>query len=160
MTNIEQWDRPLSDPERSDIVESIAAGFKRLPTEEDDTAKDIIASVDEAIRTIQSRAENYEASWLHQLAYMVGSIWGDQIVKTFAWEWAYIETEESGSFGVVSKDRSLAIYPFGFSEVCFKTPNADVTVELAFNMLQGNSIPNQAPGSYTNIMAHISHVVP
>src|SRR4051812_14068522 len=64
-----------------------------------------------------------------------GSLWGEQLVKRFGWEWAMI-TFSNGSRApaVVSKDRSLAVYPIHFLLGCFQDAGVDATIALSFNM--------------------------
>src|SRR5947209_5827585 len=58
-----------------------------------------------------------------QARLLFGSLWGEQIVKRFGWEWAQvIFGDGSVAFGVVSSDRSLAIYPLDFMLGCMQDP--------------------------------------
>jgi hypothetical protein len=91
-----------------------------------------------------------------------GSLWGEQLVKQFSWEWAKVNFGDgSVAFGVVSPDRSLAIYPLDFMLWCMETPRADVTVALSFNMLlEGRIPPDATRESYTNLMKRVIRIVP
>jgi hypothetical protein len=90
-----------------------------------------------------------------------GSLWGEQIVKQFGWEWARVEFGDgSATFGVVSPDRSLVIYPLDFMLGCMQNPGVDVTVALSFNMLLAGSVPTMRRRSYTNVMDGVHRIVP
>jgi len=90
-----------------------------------------------------------------------GSLWGEQLVKQFGWQWAKVTFEdESEAFGVFSPDRSLAIYPLEFMLGCFQDPDVGVTVLLCFNMLLARKVPKLKPKSYTNVMDGVHRVVP
>ena len=92
-----------------------------------------------------------------------GSLWGEQIVKQFGWEWAKVtfhDYDDSVAFGVFSPDRSLAIYPLEFMLGCLQDPDVDVTVALSFNMLQAGKVPKMKKKSYTNVMEGVNRLVP
>jgi hypothetical protein len=83
-----------------------------------------------------------------QARLIFGSLWGEQIVKQFGWQWAKVtfhDYDDSFAFGVFSPDRSLAVYPLEFMLGCLQNPNVDVTVMLAFNMLLGGNVPKMRP---------------
>src|SRR5690349_18230780 len=49
--------------------------------------------------------------------YLLGGLWGEQLVKALGWEWAEVEfqnVEDAKAIGVFSKDRALAIFPFHY----------------------------------------------
>ncbi len=93
----------------------------------------------------------------------LGSLWGEQLVREFSWQWSSIIFQDHGdanAIGVFSPDRSLAIYPFHFVYGCIEN-NAPVTILLAFNMLKdGNRIPQLPAGGFENVMDNVRHVVP
>ena len=94
---------------------------------------------------------------------ILGSLWGQQLVKQFGWQWAKVTLHDDGNavmFGVVSPDRSLAIYPFEFVEQCLNDARIDCTIMLSFNMLLDAGIPQMDAGSYTNVMDGIHRIVP
>jgi len=92
-----------------------------------------------------------------------GSLWGEQLVRQFGWQWAKItfhDYDDSVAFGVFSPDRSLAIYPLEFLLGCLQNPNVDVTVMLSFNMLLAGKVPKMKEQSYTNVMGGVHRIVP
>jgi hypothetical protein len=94
---------------------------------------------------------------------IMGSLWGEQLIKQFAWQWARVTFHDhcdSVAIGVFSPDRSLAIYPHDFMRACLNDKNVDVTVMLAFNMLQAGTIPKMESKSYTNVMDGVHRIVP
>lgn len=96
------------------------------------------------------------------LALPLGSLWGQQLVRQFGWEWSSVVFHDQGgnkAIGVVTKDRSLAVYPWHFVFGCLEN-NAGVTILLAFNMLLAESIPPQMQGGYVNLMEHVHPLVP
>lgn len=90
-----------------------------------------------------------------------GSLWGEQLCRQFGWEWRKVVFGDgSEAFGVVSPDRSLAVYPFHFMLGCMQDAGVDVTVLLSFNMLLAGSIPRMRRRSYTNVMDGVHRIVP
>lgn len=92
-----------------------------------------------------------------------GSLWGEQLVKEFGWQWAKVifhDYGDSSAFGVFSPDRSMAIYPLEFMLGCLSDPTVDVTVMLSFNMLKEGSIGKLKKKSYTNMMECVHRIVP
>ena len=97
------------------------------------------------------------------LSYTLGSLWGEQLVRVFGWDWAGVtfhDHDDSNAVGVLSPDRSLAIYPFHFVYGCLMN-DAPVTILLAYNMLKdGSRIPEIPPATYENVMDHVHHIAP
>jgi hypothetical protein len=92
-----------------------------------------------------------------------GSLWGEQLVKEFGWQWAKVtfhDYDDSFAYGVFSPDRSMAIYPLEFLLGALREPTVDVTVMLAFNMLKVGKIPKMKKKSYTNVMDCVHRIVP
>jgi hypothetical protein len=95
-------------------------------------------------------------------ALPLGSLWGQQLVRQFGWEWSGVvfhDRSDTKAIGVFPKDRSLAIYPWHFVFGC-RENNAAVTILLAFNMILAERIPAQDKGEYVNVMDHVHHIVP
>jgi hypothetical protein len=91
---------------------------------------------------------------------MLASLWGEQIVADFGWQWTQIWFDsEAWTYAIVSPDRSLVIYPFTFVDDCLRG-DVDVTIELAFNMLDGGTIPQRPPNTYEDVMAGVRHIAP
>jgi hypothetical protein len=96
---------------------------------------------------------------------LFGSLWGEQLVKQFGWQWAKVtfhDYNDSVAYGVFSPDRSLAIYPLQFMLGCLQNPAVDVTVMLSFNMLVAGhmDVPKLEEKSYTNVMDLVHRIVP
>ena len=94
---------------------------------------------------------------------IMGSLWGEMLVEEFGWEWAEVtfhDHDDSVAFGVVSPDRSLAIYPLEFLLGYVQDPEVDVTVALSFNMLKAGKVPTMRKKSYTNVMDGVRRIVP
>lgn len=94
---------------------------------------------------------------------ILGSLWGEQLVKEFGWQWAKVTFHDYGdsiAFGVFAPDRSLAIYPLEFMLGALRDPGVDVTVMLSFNMLKAGKCLKMPARSYTNVMECVHRIVP
>lgn len=92
---------------------------------------------------------------------LLGCLWGEQLVREFGWHWAYVtvhDNQESKAVGVISKDCSLAIFPFDFIAGCLER-NMPVTIMLSFNLLRRQS-PSLPARGFANIMNHVQRIVP
>lgn len=96
-----------------------------------------------------------------EVALLLASLWGEQLVRQFGWEWGSMIFHDHGNttaVGVFSPDRSLAIYPFHFIFRCLEE-DAPVTLLLAFQILKDASrIPALPEGGYENVMDNVHHV--
>ncbi len=144
------------------IQASAAAGAALLDVDLKYASADtIVESIDVYVsqrqRGDQENVEDDEAD------IALGSLWGQQLVRQFGWEWSsvtFVDHSDATAIGVFSPDRSLAIYPFHFVYGCFEN-NAPVTILLAFNMLKdGSRIPELPPRGFENVMDNVHHVVP
>lgn len=125
-------------------------------------AEDLVRSVDEAVYKWQ-KADRPDAAEQEDMSFMLGSLWGQQLVRKLGWEWAMVtfeDHEDSRAVGVFSPDRALAIYPFHFIFGCMEN-NAPVTIMLSFNLLvDGSRIPPLPAVGYENVMDNVRHIVP
>lgn len=95
--------------------------------------------------------------------YVLGSLWGEQVVDRFGWEWAMMtlhDQDESRAPGVVSPDRALVIYPIHFVAGCLQDEQVDATIALSFNMLEAGRIGDLKPREYFNLMEGVQRIVP
>ena len=95
-----------------------------------------------------------------EMILSIGSLWGQQMVKEFKWEWSSVEfSDKSAAYGVFHKNRSLALYPFHFIYGCIVN-QAQVKIALSFNMLLAGEVPKFKPREYGNVMDCFHFIVP
>src|SRR5262249_32117272 len=95
--------------------------------------------------------------------YALGGLWGHQLVRRFAWEWAMVtfhEHNDSVAPGVLSPDRALAVYPIHFLMGAMKNPGVDATIALSFNILEAGKASSAKPRRYFNLMEGVRRIVP
>lgn len=97
------------------------------------------------------------------LPFALGSLWGEQLVRKFGWDWKMVTFHEHGdtsAAAVLSPDRSLAIYPFHFVHGCLQDWSVDATILLSYNMLAAGTMGQVGAGEYANVMERVHRIVP
>jgi hypothetical protein len=95
--------------------------------------------------------------------FALGSLWGEQLVRRFGWEWALMTFHDHGNSvasGVVSPDRALAVYPIHFLMGAMKDAGVDVTIALSYNMLEAGKLGKLHAREYVNLMDVVQRIVP
>lgn len=158
-------EQPVPDEIMASINGCAADGRQMLGLSEGADPATLVSAIDDfAYRCQKGDRPPPEVIEDADLARLVlGSLWGEQLVKQFHWEWAQATFHDHGdstAFGVFSPDRSLAVYPLEFMLGCLQNPDVDVTVMLSFNMLSEGKIPKMKAKSYTNLMDGVKRIVP
>ncbi len=157
-------DRPV-DPEILKLILSCANDAAQLL--DVDLSKyaplEVVERVDQCVYDLQKGVLPRLGNEDDQPHYLLGSLWGEQMVKELGWSWEQAVFHDDGEatvVGVFSPDRSLVIYPFEFIQACLEY-NVPVTILLAFNMLTSpNAVPDLPEGGYENVMENVHHIVP
>jgi hypothetical protein len=129
-----------------------------------DTPDSVVAAIDEFVFAWQGGKRPPEKVIDPEDApYAFGSLWGQQLVRKFGWEWKLVTFHEHGDStapGVLSPDRSLAIYPIHFVIGCLQDSTVDCTILLSYNMLKAGDTGAVEPASYFNYMDGVHRIVP
>lgn len=83
-------------------------------------------------------------------ARALATVWGDQFVRVFGWEWICVMFGGEEHYVVVQPDRSLAIFATEYIEACLDLETMDCAIKTAFDQLRANDIPPQMAWSYTS----------
>ncbi len=162
-------ERPLTDKEKTEFATRAAQTFKNLGFDPNAVAPE--AAV-QAVNDFVDRWQDERHGAFKKLfgrkpgpdsvdvALGLGAVWGDQMVHRFGWEWVCIQNEGQDSYGVVSPDRSVAVYPAYFLKACLDNPQADCTAMLAFNMLAAGNVSGLPAGGYENLMMGVRRIIP
>ena len=94
------------------------------------------------------------------VALGLGSVWGNQLVRQFGWQWTCIQQDDQELYAVVSPDRSLAVYPTYFIKACLDDPRVDCTAMLSFNMLEAGKVTGLPAQGYENLTQSVHRIVP
>ncbi|MDX2036321.1 MAG: hypothetical protein SFX72_06690 [Isosphaeraceae bacterium] len=95
--------------------------------------------------------------------FVLGSLWGEQLVRRFGWEWRMVtfhDHDDTVAPGVLSPDRALAVYPIHFLIGCLADSSVDATILLSFNILAAGEIGVLPRGGYCNLMDGVQRIVP
>jgi len=155
-------ENPLSDKilgNIRDCAEDAATLIQVAPTQ---SPSEIVEAVDSFVYRWQ-KGVRPKVDEEDDLSLTLGSLWGEQIVREFKWQWGSVTFHNHGdskAVAVLSPDRSLAIYPFHFVYGCMEK-GASVTIMLAYNMLKNsNKIPPLPARGYENLMENVHHIIP
>lgn len=143
----------------ANIEGAASEGAELVGVATDATPLEVVTAINEFVR--KPPKKRGVDNWTDR-ALPVGSLWGCQLAREFAWEWASATLHEHDDLkvtGVFNKDRSLAVYPWHFIFGCLEN-HAPVTILLSFNMLAAGKIPVQKAKAYVNLMEGVHHIVP
>lgn len=157
-------EQPLSADTAAAVSAEIERGTRLLGVAIDDDPATIAAAVDAFVYAWQC-GDRPPASVLDadDAPFILGAVWGEQLVRRFGWEWRMVTFHEHGDSvapGVLSPDRALAIYPIHFIMGCLHDPTVDTTILLAFNMLEAGTIGPTPPGGFFNLMDGVQRIIP
>lgn len=128
-------ERSLSESERKSLTQNQIEGQKLFKVNKPDE-QSTVNSIKSLVRELQQKAlskEQYQLTALH-----LGSLWGEQVQKTYGWQWCYLKFPENDSelLALVSPDRAYCVLPLNFIWQHFEKPEKEETVALLFNMLE------------------------
>lgn len=154
----------LPNEERMQIMNDLsqkAAEYFGLSLE-NDTPQHIMSIVHDGVIKLK-KEEALPFTGEEDADLLLGSLWGSQLIRAFGWQWVDVifhDHQDSAAMGVMSPDRSKAVYPFHFIFGCVEN-KATVTILLAFNMLTERMADfNYEPKSYTNVMDYVRYAIP
>jgi hypothetical protein len=159
-------EKPLSADTAKMIAGSANDALKMLGLDDSAPPGVVIEALDAFVDAVQhgerTLPEGVEAE---DLPYSCGSLWGQQLVRQFNWEWATVtfhQHKDTQAPGVLSPDRKLAIYPIHFLIGCFRDRGVDCTMALSFNMLMAGKMSDLdvSDRSYANLMDRVGRIVP
>ena len=126
-----------------------------------DSPELIIARIDQYIQELQESDSIPWDAWYEYYAPL-GTLWGEQIGRTYGWEWERIWLEEhEGDFvyAIVSPNRSMMVYPFQYIISCVESGRT-VAVSQVYRSLGANKRLQELPaGSYTDILSNLAFLV-
>ena len=79
------------------------------------------------------------------LAFELGVLWGDQIVRTAGWEWMELSWETWSAPAIVSPDRAHACFPMRLIADAIET-DRPALVEQVFRRIRRGDLPDAEPG--------------
>lgn len=158
-------ERLIDAEEREEFANYGLSGMRVVGASASSSPKEIVASVHEYVVGSQRKRDGAVAGSSSKdddihLAIALGVVWGDQLARAFGWEWTHVMEDGHERFGVVTRDRSLAIYATHFVKECLDRPSLDCTILLFYNMIESGRFSAKAPGGYLDVMRSVRHIVP
>ena len=147
-------ERPLADAVVTNLRGCAADGRRLLGLPADATPAAVVAAVDAFVHRWQ-RGDRPGGVAADDVPYVMGSLWGEQLVAALGWAWAEVTFRRHADVpaaAVVSADRALAVFPIHFVLACATDPDADVTIALAFERLAAGRVDGFTPGGFANVM--------
>ncbi len=154
-------EQPLDAAVASNLAGAAAEGAKLANISSTASPLQIVEAINAFVAKPPSSWFRKVDNWTDR-ALPLGSLWAEQMVRQFGWEWATVVRHDQGdskAVGVFDPSRSLAIYPFDFVFGCLESKSYP-TILLAFNMLVVGKVPELPARSYMNLMDGVRHVVP
>jgi hypothetical protein len=162
MANVTE--EPLAASTANALIGSNQQGLQVLGLDDTADPQTVIDAIDSFVDAWQQgKRPPTEEIDPEDAPYALGSLWGQQLVRQFGWQWAMItfhDHRNSKAPGVLSPDRSLAVYPIHFLVGCLQDPGVDCTVALSFNILAAGKVGKLKPKEYANLMEGVHRIVP
>jgi len=157
-------EQPLRANTASLLQGSAKDGLRILGLDGSEQPAVIVEAIDKFVDNWQQgKRPSTDAVDPEDAPYAMGSLWGQQLVRQFQWEWGMITFHDHGDSqapGVLSPKRDLAVYPIHFLIGCLQDPGVDCTVALSFNMLAAGKVGKLEPKGYFNLMDGVHRIVP
>ncbi|WP_213957737.1 hypothetical protein [Variovorax sp. dw_954] len=158
------YERALTAGEQREFNRYAAAGNQMIGGERDAPPTRIVAAIHASVDRHQRkhagqwapRREGEERRGNAEAARALATVWGDQLVRVFGWEWVCVMFEGEEHYVVVQPSRSLAIFATEYIEACLDLETMDCAIKAAFDQLRSDVIPPQAAWSYTSAMQLVS----
>lgn len=145
------------------IKESADQAVSLLGRKSEDDPDLLIGAIDEFIDNWQNNKRPDLEIDAEDLPYLLGSLWGEQLVSQFGWQWKAVTLHsnvKATAPGVVTTDRSLVVYPIHFIIGCLADSSVDTTILLSYNMLKAKKVPSASSGEYVDLMKNVFRIVP
>lgn len=133
--------RMLSADEHDEITRFARDAEEILEYEQNESPENIVKMIGVFIDCAY-RDENLPQDSKQELAFSMGSLWAEQVMKKYHWDWRHIDSETSNYHGffLISEDESYCCPVFQFFVKIIMGNNLyegenDNTIELIFNMI-------------------------
>lgn len=106
-------------------------------------AEEVVRSIEWALeRAPASRSEDEVAD----LAYELGVLWGDQVVRAAGWQWAEVVWDDGSAPAIVSPNRTHACFPARFLADAIEGTRAGLVTRV-FARIRAGDLPAARPGA-------------
>jgi hypothetical protein len=154
------YERALTAQEQREFNHYAAVGMQMIDSDDAAAPAEITAAVHDFIGMHQHQFSSAWAPFMEEgdepniaaVARALGTVWGDQLVREFGWEWICIGLGRGERFVVAEPDRGLAVFAADYVEMCLESNDSDCAIQPAFDLLRTYAVPPQQVLSYTSTM--------
>ena len=140
-------DRFLTSDEQSEVKKCIKSAFELLHIEPTEAKlDDIHVKISDFIDSY--RTEYASEDSIIETALVIGCLWGQIVCDRLKWQWVYVTIEGNEIFGIISPKREYVIFPMVYIRDLLKSPEADQTSLLLYNMLKAGKLPPSEENKY------------
>lgn len=142
-------EKVLGKVDLKDLDKETDKGWQYLDVSKNMSPQVVAKAIQAAVRKL--RQESLPEEQLQHVALGLGGLWGEQVQKTYGWQWCYLKFPENDNelLALVSPDRAYCVLPLNFIWQHFEKPEKEETVALLFNMLEKPDIGKKVePNSY------------
>lgn len=108
------------------------------------------APADEVVRSIEwalGRAPTGQSEdEIADLAYELGVLWGDQVVRAAGWQWAEVVWDDGSAPAIVSPNRTHACFPARFLADAIEGTRTGLVTRV-FDRIRAGDLPDARPGA-------------
>ncbi len=140
-------DRPLNTDERKEVDLFVAEGFKRLGLEPATGSDEVQQAILDRL-CAEVGLSGHSSEERLSLYLELGCLWGQTLCTVLGWEWALVSLDENEYYGIVTQNRSHAIFPLHYIKELLEDPDKDQTSLLVYNMLKAGDLPKAEAGQY------------
>ncbi|MBZ0186639.1 MAG: hypothetical protein K8F91_10355 [Candidatus Obscuribacterales bacterium] len=156
--------RELTRQELSELKEDNRYGFKLLEIKNREaTCKMIVQQIDFVVGEFQNDCrKGTRDSAGHEsveLAFGLGAVWGNQLVKEFGWSWVCLSADGLENLVVASAERSMFIAPAPAIKNCVDNPHLKSNILFVFELIESGKLDSLPPEGYANVMVSIQNSV-
>ena len=126
-----------------------------------DPPEDIIAEIDRYLMSLQERDSIPLDAW-YEFYTPLGALWGEQIGRTYGWEWEKVWLDEhKGDFvyAIVSPNRSMVIFPFRYFIDCVESGKTVAVSQVYYALGENRRLLGFPEDSYTDILTNLAYLV-
>ena len=154
-------ERSLTPQEHAQFKNDAAIGFRLISEVPCSPVAAIVAGIDDFIHKRQGPLRNFTAPLKGfqgddpAAARALGTVWGNQMVRAFGWEWICVTLGETEHFVVAAPDRSLVVFAHEYAWKCMESNDLECSIALSFDLVRGGAIERPPALTYTSMMPRV-----
>ncbi|MEJ8851792.1 DUF3806 domain-containing protein [Variovorax rhizosphaerae] len=157
-------ERSLTVQEHALFKDYAATGFNMISDVPCSRMSVIVTGIDDFIQAAQgpllfAPTKSFEVDDA-VAARALGTVWGNQMVREFGWEWICVTLGEEEHFVVAAPDRALVVFAHDYVWKCLESNDMECNVALSFDLLRAGAIKAPPALTYTSMMPMVKRSKP